>query len=273
MNELEKILSDPRVTVRSGGSPDPSGRSVVYWMQRAQGRSTIPRSTRRSGRRTSCAFRSRSSSACTPAYPGANLRHYAFCSKGSKRPRARSSAAGAAFIFRPYPRTTSWFLRGGAPGPRHRGREPPSRARVVAQERRGEAERSVVDRRCGHGVPRRSSSRRKSTRRALCARRSGPCSRYFFSRPKSPIASAPGRRRRGPVRSGSTPPRLLDSLPLDRGASAVSRFKGGTARRMRSLRLFIDERLGDYPWRRNLPEDDRARASSRLTCISASSAR
>ncbi len=33
---LRELSADPRVTVRHGGSPDPQGKCVVYWMQRAQ---------------------------------------------------------------------------------------------------------------------------------------------------------------------------------------------------------------------------------------------
>ena len=34
--ELHALSEDPRVTMRRGGVPDPDGRCVVYWMQRAQ---------------------------------------------------------------------------------------------------------------------------------------------------------------------------------------------------------------------------------------------
>ena len=36
MDNLNELASDPRVTVRRGGPPDPAGTCVVYWMQRAQ---------------------------------------------------------------------------------------------------------------------------------------------------------------------------------------------------------------------------------------------
>jgi hypothetical protein len=36
MKTLDNILSDPRLTVRRSGEPDPDGGCVVYWMQRAQ---------------------------------------------------------------------------------------------------------------------------------------------------------------------------------------------------------------------------------------------
>jgi deoxyribodipyrimidine photo-lyase len=34
--ELNKLSNDSRVAVRRQGDPDPNGRCVVYWMQRAQ---------------------------------------------------------------------------------------------------------------------------------------------------------------------------------------------------------------------------------------------
>jgi deoxyribodipyrimidine photo-lyase len=34
--ELRALADDPRITIRRDGSPDPKGRCVVYWMQRAQ---------------------------------------------------------------------------------------------------------------------------------------------------------------------------------------------------------------------------------------------
>ncbi|HKG22806.1 MAG TPA: deoxyribodipyrimidine photo-lyase, partial [Blastocatellia bacterium] len=82
MNELEKILSDPRVTVRRSGSPDPSGRSVVYWMQRAQRAVDNPA--------LNVAIRAANELRLPlavffglhPNYPGANLRHYAFLLEG-----------------------------------------------------------------------------------------------------------------------------------------------------------------------------------------------
>ncbi len=36
MTKIESLSADPRVTVRRQGAPDPDGRCVVYWMQRAQ---------------------------------------------------------------------------------------------------------------------------------------------------------------------------------------------------------------------------------------------
>ena len=42
MNSIQKLSQDPRVEVRRTGDPDPRGRCVVYWMQRAQRSSDNP---------------------------------------------------------------------------------------------------------------------------------------------------------------------------------------------------------------------------------------
>src|ERR1700735_2232467 len=34
--ELKKLSSDARVTIRRDGAPDAEGRCIVYWMQRSQ---------------------------------------------------------------------------------------------------------------------------------------------------------------------------------------------------------------------------------------------
>ena len=36
MDSLTKLASNPRVTVRRAGSPNPLGYLLLYWMQRAQ---------------------------------------------------------------------------------------------------------------------------------------------------------------------------------------------------------------------------------------------
>jgi len=33
---IDTLASDPRITIRRRGSPNPDGEAVVYWMQRAQ---------------------------------------------------------------------------------------------------------------------------------------------------------------------------------------------------------------------------------------------
>jgi deoxyribodipyrimidine photo-lyase len=79
---LRGLAEDARVTVRRGGSPDPEGRCVVYWMQRAQ--------RGRDNHAVDLAVRVANALelplvvyfAGIANFPNANLRHYAFLNRG-----------------------------------------------------------------------------------------------------------------------------------------------------------------------------------------------
>ena len=80
--ELQELSEDARVTVRRGGDPDPGGRCVVYWMQRAQrGRDNhavdvAVQAANALGLPLVVYF------AAISNFPHANLRHYAFLNQG-----------------------------------------------------------------------------------------------------------------------------------------------------------------------------------------------
>ena len=104
MTALEKLLTDPRVTVRRSGEPDRDGRAVVYWMQRAQRGVDNPAldvaiEAANELRRPVAVF-----FGLHPNYPNANQRHYAFLIEGLAETIKRIERRGAAFIFRPFPR-------------------------------------------------------------------------------------------------------------------------------------------------------------------------
>lgn len=82
MTALEKLLTNPRITVRRSGTPDPDGRTVVYWMQRAQRGVDNPAldvaiEAANELRRPVAVF-----FGLHPKYPNANQRHYAFLIEG-----------------------------------------------------------------------------------------------------------------------------------------------------------------------------------------------
>lgn len=82
MTHLESLASGPRVAVRRPGPPDPDGRVVVYWMQRAQRAGDNPAldvaiEAANALRLPIVAF-----FGLTPGYPRANRRHYAFLADG-----------------------------------------------------------------------------------------------------------------------------------------------------------------------------------------------
>ena len=82
MDKLEQLASNLRVTVRRHGAPDPSGKTVIYWMQRAQRALDNPAldlavDVANALHQPVVIF-----FAPVPFYPHANLRHYEFLAQG-----------------------------------------------------------------------------------------------------------------------------------------------------------------------------------------------
>jgi deoxyribodipyrimidine photo-lyase len=103
MNLLEQLREDPRVTVRRTGNPDPAGKCVVYWMQRAQRALHNPAldvavAVGNELRLPVVVF-----FAPIPFYPNANLRHYAFLAGAVPELGERLARRGIGLVFRAYP--------------------------------------------------------------------------------------------------------------------------------------------------------------------------
>src|SRR5271167_4528715 len=103
MTSLEQLASHPRVTVRRAGAPDPAGRCVVYWMQRAQRALDNPAldvavEAANALRQQVVIF-----FAPVPFYPNANLRHFSFLAEGIPDIAARARKRGIGFALRRYP--------------------------------------------------------------------------------------------------------------------------------------------------------------------------
>jgi hypothetical protein len=102
-NELVKISSDARVTVRRAGPPHAGGTCVVYWMQRAQRGIDNPAldvavNTANELSKPVVVFL-----APVPYYPHANLRHYRFLNDGIPDIAADLAARNIGFVLRRYP--------------------------------------------------------------------------------------------------------------------------------------------------------------------------
>ena len=82
MVDINEWAASPRVTVRRPGPPDPDGRSVVYWMQRAQRASDNPALDAAIHAANALRLPVVAFFGLTPAYPHANRRHYAFLADG-----------------------------------------------------------------------------------------------------------------------------------------------------------------------------------------------
>ena len=101
--EPQELAHDARVTVRRGGTPDPDGKCVVYWMQRAQrGRDNhavdlAVKIGNALGLPVVAYF------AGIANFPHANLRHYAFLNRGLEDVEADLAERNIGFVLRNAP--------------------------------------------------------------------------------------------------------------------------------------------------------------------------
>ena len=103
MADLGNLFSSPRVTVRRAGTPDAGGRSVVYWMQRAQRASDNPALDIAIHAANALQLPVVAFFGLTPAYPNANRRHYAFLADGLPEIARALQARGVGFVLRRHP--------------------------------------------------------------------------------------------------------------------------------------------------------------------------
>jgi deoxyribodipyrimidine photo-lyase len=102
--ELQKLADDSRVTVRRGGAPDPNGKCVVYWMQRAgRGRDNhavdlAVKVANALGLPLVVYF------AGIANFPSANLRHYVFLNRGLVDVEKDLQERNISFVLRNAPR-------------------------------------------------------------------------------------------------------------------------------------------------------------------------
>jgi deoxyribodipyrimidine photo-lyase len=250
---LERLLTDPRITVRRSGPPDPDGRCVVYWMQRAQRGLDNPaldvaiKAANILQKPIIVFF------GLHPPDPRANLRHYTFLAEGLAETAHRVRARGAGFAFGSHPqheliRFCEEVRAGLVIGDENPLREPESWRQSAARRLRvpfWTVDADVI-------VPSREFQKEEYSARTLRPKlqRLLP---VFLHPSENPVAE---------VRYQATPgcgwelidsSRVLDDLPLDRRVQPVSGYPGGTAEAVRRLELFIRERLPHYDTTRHQP--------------------
>jgi deoxyribodipyrimidine photo-lyase len=253
LNDIEQLLTHPRVTVRRAGTPEANG-CVVYWMQRAQRGIDNPAldiaiaAANELQRPVAVFF------GLHPKYPNANLRHYAFLVEGLAETKQRIEARGAAFVFRPYPNHD--LLRFCAElnpclvvGDENPLREPESWRQSAARKLR--VPFWTVD--ADSIVPSQLFPKEEYAARTIRPKLQ-KLLHVFLQPPDNPEAQYRWTEHNQPVSPEIAPARLLAELPLDRSTAPVRQFKGGTAEGMRLLRRFINERLPDYETARNQPQ-------------------
>ncbi len=259
MSGLQKLAADTRVRVRRSGDPDPDGRCVVYWMQRAQRGVDNPALNTAIAAGNALGLPVAVFFGLHPGYPGANARHYAFLAEGIAETARRVRSRGAAFVLRAWPdhdllRLCAEIRPALVIGDENPLREPAgwrdSAARKLAVPF-WTVDADVI-------VPSALFEREEYAARTLRPRIHRLLDEYLVA-PGNPKARTPWPPRRLPASIDveplvRRPQGLLRGLPLGTGASPVSGLRGGTAEAHRRLRTFVARRLARYDIDRNRPD-------------------
>lgn len=261
MTDLGELTSSPRVAIRRAGPPDPSGRAVVYWMQRAQRAADNPALDTAIHAANALRLPVVSFFGLTPAYPNANRRHYAFLADGLPEIADLLRRRGVGFVLRRHPDHDigRFCADAGAAlvvGDENPLREP-ERWRCEAAGRLRvpfwTVDADVV-------VPTALLVKEQYAARTIRPRLRPFIPRFLELQPE-PRARVAWRGE--PAASGlPAEAATVEALEVDSSAGRVTGVRGGPAAARRALARFVKERLRGYAEGRNHPELD---ATSQLS--------
>ena len=255
MIDLSQLASHPRVTIRRAGDADPAGRTVVYWMQRAQRATDNPALDLAIEAGNALGLPVVAFFGLTSAFPGANLRHYRFMAEGFADIAAHLRTRGVGFVIRRAPdhdvvRFCEQARAALVVGDENPLREP-ERWRASAAERL-RAPFWTVD--ADVIVPSGLLLKEQFAARTMRPRMRPLIPAYLAQtrEPKARAAWTPTG-----AAGGVTPDvAALDGLALDGGVGPVRGMTGGPRAAARVLARFLRERLRGYATTRNHPEID-----------------
>ncbi len=258
---LDEICRDPRVTVRRGGPPDPDGRCVVYWMQRAQRAVDNPAldaavEAANALHKPLVVF-----FGLVPFYPNANLRHYTFLAQAIPCLGRGLEKRRIGFVLRRYPEHHLAAFCDEVRAALVVGDENPLREterwrQTAARQLRvplWTVEADVI-------VPCRLLEKEQYGARTIRPRLRALLGEFLVA-PANPKAAVAWKRPKQ-VTSLAPDGDLLAGFPAAAGAGPVATFRGGSDEARRALARFIRNNLAGYSQRRNRPEQD---GTSRLS--------
>lgn len=253
MNGIEQLLANPRVTVRREGNPATGGKCVVYWMQRAQRGTNNPALDVAIQAANELKLPVAVFFGLHPKYPNANQRHYAFLIQGLEETKQEVEKRGAAFVFRPYPnhdllRFCAEVKPSLVVGDENPMREPEAWRQSAARNLTvpfWTVDADVV-------VPTKFFPKEEYAARTIRPKIQKLLP-VFLQYAENPKARTKWTEQDKPASQKIDPAQLLKDLPLDRSASVIKDFVGGTAEGTSLLRRFINERLASYDTARNQP--------------------
>ena len=252
--ELRTLSDDPRVTVRRDGLPDPNGRCVVYWMQRAQ-RGIDNHAVDLAAHIANLLelplvvyF------AAISNFPHANLRHYAFLNQGLADIEQDLQRRNITFVMRRAPHESHEQLLVDVRAAFLIGDENPMR--VPEEWRKQLATRiSIPFWTVDTDVVVPSKLIEKPQYGAYTIR-----PRLYRLLPEhlhpyeNPHANHAWKRPRGFYSDSVYEDITRDWKDLDRSVAPVETWQGGTHTALKRLKHFTGKLLGDYDAKRNHPE-------------------
>jgi len=261
VNEIEKLVTSPRVRVRRKGVPDLDGTCVVYWMQRSQRGIDNPaldvavEAANALGKPVVAFF------APVPFYPNANLRAYRFLVEGIPDIASALEKRNVGFVLRRYPDHSLMKLcdevkAGLVVGDENPMREPERWRQIAAQKLRiplWTVDSDVI-------VPSRLIEKEQYAAFHIRKKLEAQLDR-FLVKPSNPRAKFAWKK---PAKLASLPADfgVTEGWSLDRSVAPSKSFKGGTKEALRLLAEFVDKKLKRYAQDRNHPELD---GTSRLS--------
>lgn len=247
------LRDDPRVTVRTKGDPDPDGRCVVYWMQRAQRAVDNPALDVAVRLGNELRLPVVVFFGLNPFITRANRRHYRFLVDGLPDIAAGLRRRHVGFVLRRYPQHRLLPFVADVRPAIVIGDENPLRQTEAWREKVGDELRVplwTVD--ADVVVPVKLQHKEHYAARTIRPRLLEHVDEFLIA-PKAPVAKVRWRAPRG-VTSLEPTARLLDGLPIDTSLDAIASIRGGTTEARRRLRAFVRMHLDGYDHDRNHPE-------------------
>ncbi|HEY1659382.1 MAG TPA: deoxyribodipyrimidine photo-lyase [Candidatus Sulfotelmatobacter sp.] len=255
MSALSKLTEDARITVRRAGDPDPDGKCIVYWMQRAQRGSDNPAldvaiEAANELRMPVVVFL-----APVPFYPRANLRHYRFLAEGIPDIADSLQSRNAGLVLRTFPKHNLLrFCDEVKPalvvGDENPMREPESWRQKAAKRLRiplWTVDADLI-------VPSKLLEKAQYSAHIIRPRLQRRMPEYLVTS-NNPSAKI---RWRKPATLSSLAPHFdfTQDWKLSRSVEPISNCLGGSRQALRLLREFIKYKLPGYSSGRNKPELD-----------------
>ena len=253
---LRALALDARVTVRRDGAPDPAGKCVVYWMQRAQ------RGVDNHAVNTAVAVANELGLplvvyfAGISNFPHANLRHYAFLNQGLPDIEADLAARNIAFVMRRAPHESHERLFSDAAaaiviGDENPMREP-ERWRAALAERLQipfwTVDADVV-------VPSKLIEKAQYGAYTIRPRLYRLLPEYLVPF-ENPHADRAWQKPKGFLADDLHADMTAGWTDFDRSVKPVEYWVGGTHAGLKHLEHFVSQLLGEYEVERNKPERD-----------------